>query len=75
LGDTALADSLRKLALVYDRAFRKKPSIYRSSARGAPDLPNSWVRFLRAVLTRILGPGKCPSISILESRWDGLSKI
>lgn len=72
-GKVALDVTLRALGTVYQGAFKRSLSLYRSSAGGAAPEPNAWDRFLQAVLRRILGPDELPSMSALQARWRHLT--
>ncbi len=76
-GNVALDNTLSNLDTVYREAFGKRPSLYRSSAKGSAPKPNAWERFLLAVLERVLErvlpPEDLPSITALGARWRRLS--
>ena len=72
-GNVALDITLSKLGTVYRKAFGRRPSLYRSSAKGSAPKPNAWERFLLAVLERVLPPEDLPSIRALGARWRRLS--
>ena len=72
-GNVALDITLSNLGTVYREAFGKRPSLYRSSAKGAAPEPNAWERFLLAVLERVLPPEDLPSITALGPRWRRLT--
>ena len=72
-GNVALDNTLSKLGTVYGEAFGKRPSLYRSSAKGSAPKPNAWERFLLAVLKRVLPPEDLPSITALGARWRRLT--
>ena len=72
-GNVALDISLSNLGTVYREAFGKRPSLYRSSAKGSAPKPNAWELFLLAVLERVLPPEDLPSITALDERWRRLT--
>ncbi len=72
-GNVALDITISNLDTVYREAFGKRPSLYRSSAKGAAPKPNAWERFLLAVLERVLPPEDLPSITALGARWRRLT--
>ena len=72
-GNVALDITISNLDTLYREAFGKRPSLYRSSAKGSAPKPNAWERFLLAVLERILPPEDLPSITALGARWRRLS--
>ena len=72
-GNVALDNTLSNLGTVYRKAFGKRPSLYRSSAKGSAPKPNAWENFLLAVLERILPPEDLPSIRALGARWRRLT--
>ena len=72
-GNVALDITLSNLDTVYREAFGKRPSLYRSSAKGSAPKPNTWGRFLLAVLERALPPEDLPSITALGARWRRLT--
>ncbi len=72
-GNVALDITLSNLDTVYREAFGKRPSLYRSSAKGSTPKPNAWERFLVAVLERVLPPEDLPSITALGARWRRLT--
>ena len=72
-GNVALDNTLSNLDTVYRKAFGKRPSLYRSSAKGSAPKPNAGEQFLLAVLERILPPEELPSIKALGARWRRLS--
>lgn len=72
-GNVALDITLSNLDTVYREAFGKRPSLYRSSAKGSAPKPNTWGRFLLAVLERVLPPEDLPSITALGARWRRLT--
>jgi hypothetical protein len=72
-GNVALDITLSNLDTVYRQAFGKRPSLYRSSAKGSVPEPNAWERFLLAALERILPPENLPSITALGARWRRLT--
>jgi len=71
-GQLGLNTTLQALATVYEQAFDRSPSLYRSARGGTTPQLNPWERFLQATLERILGPAALPSPSELESRWHRL---
>lgn len=71
-GEVALDLTLRELAETYKTAFDENPPVYWSSSRGGASPPNPWIRFVQAVLKRILEPEEPPSISAIEARWRHL---
>ena len=72
-GNVALDITISNLDTVYREAFGKRPSLYRSSAKGSAPKPNAWERFLLAVSERILPPEDLPPITALGARWRRLS--
>ena len=72
-GNVALDITLSNLDTVYREAFGKRPSLYRSSAKGSVPKPNAWENFLLAVLERVLPPEDLPSIRALGARWRRLT--
>ena len=72
-GNDALDITLSNLDTVYREAFGKRPSLYRSSAKGSVPKPNAWENFLLAVLERVRPPEDLPSITALGARWRRLS--
>jgi hypothetical protein len=72
-GNVALDITISNLDTVYREAFGKRPSLYRSSAKGSAPKPNAWERFLLAVLERVLPPEDLPSIKALGARWRRLT--
>ncbi len=72
-GNVALDITLSNLGTMYREAFGKRPSFYRSSAKGSAPKPNPWEQFLLAVLERVLPPEDLPSITALDERWRRLT--
>ncbi len=71
-GNVALDITLSNLGTEYGKAFGKNPSLYRSSSQGHLRIPNAWLRFLLAVLERVLPPKELPSLTALDERWRRL---
>lgn len=71
-GKVALDITLANLARIYQDAFKKKPSLYKSAVKSGASSSNSWGLFLHAVLKRILSPDNLPSTTALQARWRRL---
>lgn len=71
-GRVALDITLANLARIYQDAFKKKPSLYKSAPKSGASSSNSWSLFMRAVLKRILSPEDIPPTTALQARWRRL---